>query len=299
MSNAAATGFGFVTGTAHGGPMTHDPRIQIGFVYPTIIYEKMRDIQRSAAALDADITANVADQIFKTSWTGWYENWRQFFDKYQSQIAKTEALLHTEELNRQVESYRLQLLGYFEAYRRQHRPDGAPVPPPTAEPPTRAPQEIDPTNLPGSGWSLPWWVWVIGGVAVAGAGYWLYRTYLGKPISIMKSAFHDPSPRYRGLDLSHDRDPGDVNIPRLPPARARDPYALAYRPYEHPHLVPQQRVPSYTHPAEMHYGPARHFAGDPYGRVNPHDPYDVYEGTLGWSRDEGEYMDERDYDEEF
>lgn len=249
---------------------------QIGFTAPTVIYEKMRDIQRAAAGLDADVQAHVTSAVFRHNWDTWYANWRAFFIKYQSTSEKAGAIFYTDDLNRQVETYRLQLLGFFDDYRKQTGTDGKPVPAPSGEPPTRAPDESNPIQLlPGSGWSLPWWVWMLGGVAAVGAGYYLYRTYLGKPLSIAKGVFR------------HDADPYDTNVPHgqpgyprrdlpyvpmtlgdalrrpLPlrtygrPVHARPVLPMTYRPYQHPHMVLGDRGGYYT--------------------PDPHDPSDVYD----------------------
>jgi hypothetical protein len=129
-----------------------------GWTPPTITYEKMRQTNASALALDADIKRNVTRDMFLTAWKQWFLNWRAFFDKYQgswTNTAKLGAAFYSDELAERAEEYRAQLEGWFAGYSREKRPDGENVPPPTAPlPPKPALGPADEKNAGG----VPWWL---------------------------------------------------------------------------------------------------------------------------------------------
>jgi len=186
-----------------------------GFTAPTDIYEVMRQIQTSAAALDPDVITNVADPAFKRAWSAWFAEWRVFFD---SNYRTFKTLLHSDELKGQVETYRSQLLSWYEGYQRQVGTDGKPVPTPKGVPPLRPPPEVE----AGKG-GLPWWVWLVGGAALVGVGYLGYRYY--QRAQETKRIIHtEVLPGLIGAPLARaaaSRDPERVLSPQSS-GRARD-----------------------------------------------------------------------------
>lgn len=149
-----------------------------GWTAPTLIYEKMRQINVSASALNSDIVSNAKRELFKNAWAGWYVSWTGFFTKYQGTAARLGAVTYTDELFQQTLSYEAQLVAWYDAYGREK--DGVnPLPPPSGSPPIpNVPIPPSKGTLPeppdDSGLKIPWWGWVFGGLAVAGAGYGLY-----------------------------------------------------------------------------------------------------------------------------
>lgn len=172
-SHAKASGYG-QPARAGSAVRREYQSVTVGWTTPSLIYDKMRQIQASAASLDADVAANVERQAFKDSWKGWYDAWKAFYERTMSGWAKATAWMSSDELNGQVESYRAQLVSWFEAYSREKKGD-QPVPPPNGQPPTpvKPPQ---PGSEPDDGFTVPWWGWMLGGVAVVGLGYWAYRS---------------------------------------------------------------------------------------------------------------------------
>lgn len=205
-----------------GGLSTSRPsgggQASIGFTAPTDIYEVMRQIQTSAEALDPDVATNVADPAFRAAWAAWFAEWRRFFD---ANYRTFKTLLHTDELKAQVETYRLQLLSWYEGYARQTGAGGKPVPAPRGVPPFRPPPE---TEKEKGGSSLPWWAWMLGGVALVGMGYLGYRKY--HELSAKRRAIEtEVLPGLIGAPLARAaaaRDPEQEKIPGMP-AHAMDP----------------------------------------------------------------------------
>lgn len=131
---------------------------ETGWTAPTITYDKMRQTNASALALDADVQRNVSRDAFKTAWAQWLAGWKAFFDKYQgtwSTSAKLGAALYSDELSERAESYRLQLEGWFSGYAREKRADGTAVPAPTAPLPPK-PSAGPSTEQNSEG--IPWWL---------------------------------------------------------------------------------------------------------------------------------------------
>ncbi len=149
-----------------------------GWTAPTLIYEKMRQVNASAASLNSDIGGNVRRELFKGSWATWFSTWRSFFEKYQGTAARLGALTYTDELFQQVLSYESQLASWYDAYSREKDGD-KPVPPPSGMPPQPnlpiPPSKELPTPPPADGLVIPWWAWVIGAGMIGGAAYMTYR----------------------------------------------------------------------------------------------------------------------------
>lgn len=158
-------------------PKPHEQPATTGWTAPTLIYEKMRQINVSASALNSDVTANVRRDAFKSAWSAWFASWSAFFQKYQGTGAKLSALTFTDELFQQVLSFESQLVTWYDAYGREKDGDktvapasGAPPVPNVPIPPSKELPDAPDT----SGLVIPWWAWVIGVGALAGAGYMTY-----------------------------------------------------------------------------------------------------------------------------
>lgn len=155
----------------------HQQPASTGWTAPTLIYDKMRQVNVSATALNSDIGAHVRREAFKGSWAAWFANWRAFFEKYQGMSSRLAALTFTDELFQQVLSFESQLVSWYDAYGREK--DGEkPVPPASGSPPVPnvpiPPSKELPTAPPGDGLVIPWWAWVIGAGMVGAAGYMTY-----------------------------------------------------------------------------------------------------------------------------
>ena len=227
------------------GP-SHD---RIGFTAPTIIYDKMRSIDTVAKDLGPKIMTFVADPAFLRAWQAFDAEWTPFFQKYQgeSDLPRVGALLFTDDLNRQTESFRDRINAFHADYQRQRQRSGQPVPPPVA-PAFPRPPESGPNAPPRAGGTgLPWWFWTLFGVGIVGGGYALYRYY--QRAQALKAGIREeilPSligPRLAAASRDPDefRSRREPSFPRTLEDFASDPRAqrsYVYRPYEHPHVLP-------------------------------------------------------------
>lgn len=158
---------------------SHQQPASTGWTAPTLIYDKMRQVNVSALALNSDVTGHVQRETFKMAWSSWFAAWTEFFKKQQTLATRLAALTFTDELFQQVLSYEAQLVTWYDAYSREKGVDGAQVPAPSGGPPRPnvpipAAKEL-PKAPPDDGLVIPWWAWVIGAGMIAGAGYMTYR----------------------------------------------------------------------------------------------------------------------------
>jgi hypothetical protein len=201
------------------------PHDRIGFVAPTIIYDKMREIDTLAKDLGPKIITYVADDpAFVRAWQDFDAEWTPFFQKYQGNYAKLGAVFYTDDLNQRVDSFRTRINDLYAKYQTHHQPNGQPVPPPAAAPiPVTPPSG---PNAPRAGY--PWWFWTLFGVGIVGAAYAGYRYVvraqaLKKGIQeeilpgligprLAKLAARDPEEVYdlRSTAYGHHRDPREV-----------------------------------------------------------------------------------------
>lgn len=213
---------------------------RIGFTAPTVIYDKMRAIESLRQDLGTKITNYSPDPAFVRAWQAFEQEWTPFYHRYQSDAAKLGAILYTDDLNRQVDSFQRRIDDFYRQYQSQHQANGQPVPRPAA-PPLPFPVEPGPSARTG----LPWWFWTLFGVGIVGAGYAAYRYYVGAQAA--KHAIRSTvlpgliGPR---LASAAGRDPEASPWPRTLEDFAMDPRAAApvdhayvYRPYVHPHLL--------------------------------------------------------------
>ena len=184
----------------------------VGWTSPTFTYDLMRHTNASADDLDNRIDEHInVDDPFRAAWKKWHDTeWKPFFEKYagpnSSQLSKLGVVLDTDALYRQAEYERGILDDMHRTYLGKRGPDGRPLPPPAVSPPARV---LPPTDVATPTFQVPWWAWLLGGVALVGAGYYAYRRYLA------------PGGRDMGRrDAS--RDP-ELLPPRL--RDRRDPYA--------------------------------------------------------------------------
>jgi len=152
------------------------PSAIVGWTTPSLTFDKQRQINASALSLNFDIEANVKSQKFKDSWNQWFKSWQTFFARYQTMGGKAGALLDTDLVAAQTESFRIQLVGderitgWIEAYERE---DGVPkstapgVPKVTPKPEGEQPKE-----------GMPWWLiglFAVGGVSFVAGSFFLIR----------------------------------------------------------------------------------------------------------------------------
>jgi hypothetical protein len=150
----------------------------VGWTPPTVIYDKMRHIDSGVRELNVLLLVNVKSATLRAAWEAWYKNWQAFFEKYQGTFARLGAVFYTDDLAAQTEEYRRIYESFRASYAVERGDKGEPLPPPSAP----IPAVLTPGDKrkegesKDSGWSLPWWFWVLGGAAVTVGGYFLYKT---------------------------------------------------------------------------------------------------------------------------
>ena len=221
----------------------------VGWAPPSITYDKMRQTNASALALDVDIQANVSRPAFKEAWGQWFASWKAFMGKYQGGLAKLGAAFYSEQLSDQAESYRVQLEGWFAGYAREKASDGTPVPPSTAPLPPKS--ILAPADEKQAG-GVPWWIislLTIGvisvGVAVAFSVRRAYRDTEAKREVLEKKVL----PIVLGSQLG----PAGVALAEAASARGRDPES------------PQAHVPHMLMQGDPRYVPL--YLDRPYGTL--------------------------------
>ncbi len=215
--------------------------VTTGFTAPTTIYERMRRINDDANALDHDVLANVAPGGYRSAWQAWIASWRAFFSKTLDE--KVGNLFRTDELDAEVDAKQAEFLGFFKAYPDQKTSAGTAVPPPSKPAPVPVPK-----SKSEGGSSLPAWFWVLATVAVGGIGYLGYRHY--KEAQAKRAVLErEVLPGVLGgmfgaktggalAKAAAARDPIMALATSKDPAALARYQAFAYRPYDHPHVVP-------------------------------------------------------------
>lgn len=149
-----------------------------GWTAPTVLWERMRDVDVSADALNAAIQKlPTKRQAFLDAWSAWYKHWKDLVARYDSWTAKAAAMTYSDDLASEIEAKRVELHNFEDAYRRE-RPAGQPENPPLPGMPVKppdAPKVKGPDFLPKL--EIPWWAWVLGVGAMVGTGYLVYNRY--------------------------------------------------------------------------------------------------------------------------
>jgi hypothetical protein len=148
----------------------------VGWTPPTVIYDKMRHVDMAAKEMNALILANVRSTSLRSAWVAWYDNWENFFEKYQGTFAKLGAVFYTDDLARQAEDYRRTFESFRATYAAERDDKGQPLPPPIAPIPAVLQPGDTKKEEEKKGWSLPWWVWVMGGAGVVVGGYFIVKS---------------------------------------------------------------------------------------------------------------------------
>ena len=226
------------------------PQPIFGVTSPATILNRLTEVdtavQTTNAAINLKPPVGPQGADFLDRWKDWYDRWNQFVANQRSLanlLSPAAWLAQSDETAREIEARARQ----HDQLRNEYVHLGGQVIGP----------DVPPIPPPKSSWSVPWWVWTLGGVAIVGIGYYAYRTYIGKPLEIARglkgrdqaSGFRpqarggendrpviyvregspEPPASYpTGIPLSVE----DVAVHPMP-AQQR----IVYRPYQHPHVV--------------------------------------------------------------
>lgn len=152
-------------------PLAAPGQPHVGWTNPVTSYNMMKDIDRAAVELNVFVTTNVVREAFKASWALWYQQWKEFFEKYQGVTARLGALLNSDELHRRTLQYRTELETYRKGYEAERDAKGDPLPSPITPVPPAPLSPPAPEDKP----LLPLWGWLLIGGAAVGLGYYLYK----------------------------------------------------------------------------------------------------------------------------
>ena len=251
--SVAATGFGVLMGERARQHYSSAPSVGaqippvIGITSPSTVLNRLTEVdtavQTTNSAIGLKPPTGPQGQDFITRWKAWYDNWNQFVATQRSLLnllSPAAWLAESDETAREIEARARQ----HDQLRAEYVHMGGQVIGP----------DVPPIPTPKSGFTLPWWVWTLGGVAVVGVGYYLYRTYIGKPLEIAKSirGAHDVpandhpirfvrqgSPEPHAMASYPQGIPLSVSDVASHPMPAHQP--IVYRPYQHPHVVAGDR----------------------------------------------------------
>ena len=147
----------------------------VGWTSPTIFYERMRSLDPAIQELNTLIGNYISRQAFRDSWKAYYAQWTKFYAESQEWQRKLTGpqIFENEAYGQQVEDFRRRYETYRAGYEAERNEKGEA--PPTPVTPTPRPDQRTPSD---SGIQIPWWVWMLGGVALVGGGYWIYKKAL-------------------------------------------------------------------------------------------------------------------------
>lgn len=168
-----------------------------GWTAPTLIWERMKEIDIAATSLDIQIKARVKRKTFLDQWEAWFKHWKGLMDKYDSWSAKLAAATYSDDLAAQIEGDRKIFLEFEDGYRREGllEPGGKENPgiPGLPKEPQPPPPPLDSLAKFKNMLQVPWWVFALGGVVLVG-GIWLVKRRLEDPrMKEMMTRYGSPS----------------------------------------------------------------------------------------------------------
>jgi hypothetical protein len=162
----------------------------VGYTPTTLILTEMERIDAASNALNQSVTMNVTDVNVRQGWFDWLGRWRAYVEHKQSPLWRYSVVsqLESDSWRDEVNVWGRDLGRWRATYDAQRTPSGTslpPVPGPGVPDPIPLSPQTDP-NAPHHHWydpllpwyaslSLPWYVWVLGGVGLVGLGYSGYR----------------------------------------------------------------------------------------------------------------------------
>lgn len=145
--------------------------IEIGWLEPRTLLDRMRQIDATARALDAQVAANVTDPTYRANWTALYTRWRSFADPYElethdpsynASILRAQMVYKSDAMAQEIEGWRLQIEDMRAKYGQLRDAQGRPLPdttpgapkPSPIPPPSPEPPDGQKTGLSLSAWAL-------------------------------------------------------------------------------------------------------------------------------------------------
>jgi len=222
-----------LTDTANAGLRVAAPDIVVGYSKPGTIFSRMDLINTQAQTLDAHIRESVAaNTAWRQGWNKWLTEWNTFIATFAGPNASYWSRAGTltpsgnDAFVSRVNIEEGQLDKFNQEYNAMAGVQYVEPLPDTS---------VMTTGVGGS--MLPWWFWVMGGIALVGVGYVVYRkvqegrakyTYARKQAPGLLKSFLGPELGQKAYDYHEaGRDYGAIERYARGPEPLRDPRPLA------------------------------------------------------------------------
>lgn len=228
-----------------------DERIGI-IVAPSGFYAKLREMRNVRDNYRSKIAASETPSLIQAFQT-WSGDFDRFYNKYLDERGEPLAsskgfgfipvLAIAESEDEQADRLRSQLESMVQRYealvtererlREEQARQGIPQSKPLEPGDVQLAKDLIPIDQieKKKPFTIPWWVWALGGATVLGLGYYAYRQYA------LARGILSPLRLLRG---GTSRDPEAYGISGLPESRNGAESMFEYRPYMHPHIVVRQ-----------------------------------------------------------
>jgi hypothetical protein len=152
-----------------------------GLSSPRIFADQMKSLDDAIGELKVMVETYVVRTVFKDSFNSFYNQWMKFYQDAQTVSSRTTIqIFDSEAFGLQIEDFRRRYIGFKDGYSKETDADGKPLNAPKLITPAPIPPQPDEQKKEEKkpGWTLPWYVWMLGGVVIVGGGYWVYKKAL-------------------------------------------------------------------------------------------------------------------------
>lgn len=176
ISQTANDGVRFLSGIAVPTPIfgkAPQARAMVGWTRPGDSFSRLDVLNTDAVRLNANMIAFISPGPLMSGWSAWFTEfdrlYQTFAGPHASKLQQANVITHSDEFAQRVTTEEEQYRSFLAEYNNQRLSNGQPVP------------QLVP-RIPGPpqafGWTIPWWAWMLGGVAVVGVGYLGYLQYI-------------------------------------------------------------------------------------------------------------------------
>lgn len=182
MKNFVRTGTAILERQAYAKAQAN--RSSTGWTSPTVLYDRMNALDPAIQELQTLVQTYIVRTTFKDSWNDFYAQWNKFYNESKETVRRLTGpqILENKNYEATIETFRLRYEGYKAGYVAEKSMQNGPLPTPITPTPPPPPPSDDkppsPNKKDDGGIKIPWWVWMLGGVAVVGGVYWIYKKSL-------------------------------------------------------------------------------------------------------------------------
>lgn len=151
-----------------------------GLSSPRYFADQMKTLDAAIGELMVMVQTYVTRTVFKDSYTQFFNQWMKFYIDAQTTASRaTVQIYDSDAFGKQIEDFRQRYIGYKNGYSKETDADGKPLNPPRLiTPPPLPPSPPSPPDGEKKSWSVPWYMWVFGGILLVGGGVVIYRKAL-------------------------------------------------------------------------------------------------------------------------